>query len=100
MGHLDLAIAEGGGRLPIGVELGPAPRAGVHVRPQRVELGTIDRVEGECPDQLGGLLVVHGVLGHLIAPLATSEARMRCRPDRIRLLIVPSGSSSICATSR
>lgn len=100
MGHLDVPIAEGGGHLPIGVQLGPAPRAGVDVRPQRVELGTVDRVEGECPHQLGGLLVTHGALGHLIAPLATSEARMRCSPERIRLLTVPSGSSSISATSR
>ena len=100
MGHLGVLISEGCRHLPVDVELGPAPRAGVDVRLERLELGAVDGVQGEGPDQHGGLLVPHGALGHRNAPLATNEARMRCRPLRMRLLMVPSGSSSSCATSR
>ncbi len=61
---------------------------------QRLDLGVRDGLG------IAGLVDPQGVAQVRVTPLAARVGRMRLRPARIRLFTVPSGSSSITATSR
>ena len=60
----------------------------------------LDRVDGIGAQELLDLFVRHASLPSPSCCASTSESRMRRSPARMRLFTVPSGSSSMCATSR
>ena len=92
-------VAHGRGDLAQAVELGPAARAGLQVLLELGELVAVDGIERVRTQELAGLLVGHHASTPR-TPASARTARMRRMPLRIRLLTVPSGWSSSCATSR
>ena len=92
-------VAHGRRHLAQAVELGPAARAGLQMLLELGELVAVDGIEGVGTQELARLVVGHHASTPR-TPASARTARMRRMPLRIRLLTVPSGWSSSCATSR
>ena len=95
------AVGEEGGGLPVPLDLGPAAGAAGQVGLDHVALVVVDGVEGEGSEELLDVVVGEAAAhGAPPIPASTRTVRKRRRPERMRLLTVPSGSSSRLATSR
>ena len=82
--------------------LGATAGTGREVGLDRGALVGVDRVEGVGPEEVDDLVVGHVPLVHgwPPTPASASPVRRRRSPERILVFTVPSGSSSIDATSR
>ena len=92
-------VAHGGRDLAQAVELGATTRAGLEMLLELGELVAVDGIERVGTQQIAGFFVRHHASTPR-TPASARTARMRRMPLRIRLLTVPSGWSSISATSR
>jgi len=81
-------------------DLGAAAGALVEMAVDGVALVALDGVEGVGPEELGDLIVGQLSLHTPPIPASTRSARIRFSPERMRLFTVPSGWSSLVATSR
>ena len=95
-GTSETGAPEHGRHLEVSLHLGAATRAVGQMGFDLPVLFGLGGMEGIRPQQLLDLFV-----DHRSVPLtaASSSRPMRRRPDRMRLLIVPSGSFSMAATS-
>src|SRR5205823_14481059 len=98
-GAASLRAEERGDRPMVG-HFGAAARALVEVTVDGVALVGLHGVEGVGPEEVSRLVVGQLSLHTPPIPTSTRSARMRLRPERMRLFTVPSGWSSAVATWR
>ena len=102
VGCVAALVGQERGDLTVLGDLGPAPGARRQVGLDRGALVGVDGVEGVGAEQLGDLVVGHALVAHGWPPTPASARPERRRRSPVRILVftVPSGSSSIVATSR
>ena len=94
------AVGEQRGRLPVPFHLGPATGTAGQVGLDDVAFVVVDGVQGERSEELLDVVVGEVCAHGAPIPVSTRTVRSRRRPERMRLLTVPSGSSRRTATSR
>ena len=88
-------------RLVVRGDLGPTLAAVLEMQGDRVSLFRVgDRIDRVDREQVTDLVVLQSDAHRSPITPATVAVRSFAKPDRIRLLTVPSGSSSMTATSR
>ena len=99
-GRLAAGVPEERGDLLVLRDLLRATRAFVEVATHDVGLLGVHRIEREGTEGLGQFVVVHESIHGDSTPRSESSVRSRNNPERILLLMVPSGSPRSVATSR